>query len=91
MNQDTVVQGVRYGALMLGGILVGRGTIKQDDLNAFITNLPSLIGALTMLGTAVWGFYVKWNTKAVPSEIGAKPSVPTLSPVTGKVEEPVKK
>ena len=76
---------------MGGGILVGRGTISQEQLSQFLTDLPSIVGGFLMLGTTVYGLYVKWNTKTVSAEIGAKPSVPTLSSVTGATEVSTKK
>lgn len=98
MNRDVIVQALRYLGMFLGGIFVARGTITKEQMAYLIEKAPDIVdtvtttaAALSTAGIAFWGFYTKWNTKAVPADVAAKPSIPTISPITGAVEEPVKK
>lgn len=81
MNQDMVWQLVRYSLLAAGGYLTGKG--YTDDATA-----QAMIGALMVILPGAWGVYVKWSTKTVPASAVEGAPVPTLSPTTGKVEEP---
>ena len=75
MNQDMVVQLVRYVLLAVGPWIASHGWMTDD-------NWGLIAGALITIGTAIWGVYVKWNTTSVPAHVAAE--VPTVSPVTGK-------
>lgn len=85
MNQDTTMQGVRYGLIMLGGYLAGRGIIPADQVVSFVGQVMNIIPGIIAVATAAWGFYVKYRTKAVPDATAARSDVPTVSPVTGAV------
>jgi hypothetical protein len=83
MNSEIIWQLVRYLLLIGGSWLTNKGYVDNDSVQ-------TAIGALGTLFTFLWGVYIKWNTKSVPAEVGARPSVPTLSPITGQVEPPTK-
>lgn len=91
MNIDTVVQALRYAILIGGGVVVGLGWATKEQLTTLSNALPEVIAAIVTAATALWGFYVKWNTKSVPTVIAEKPSVPVVSTVTGQIVEEGKK
>lgn len=80
MNAEIVWQLLRYALLAAGGFLTSRGILADAALE-------SVVGAIGLLFTTAWGVYIKWNTKSVPAAVADKPSVPTVSPVTGAVEK----
>jgi hypothetical protein len=76
MNQDMIWQMLRYALLATGGITAG----------ASASNHTQLIGALVMMiGTFLWGCYVKWSTKSVPQNSLRPGSSLVVTPGTGKV------
>ncbi|MGM4906243.1 Pam3-gp28 family putative phage holin [Tardiphaga sp. 866_E4_N2_1] len=83
---DQLWQVIRYVLLIGGGFLAGKGYVTMEQVNTLIDNLPGIIGALTAAGTAIWGLYVKFGTKAVPAATAARPDVPTVSAATGAVQ-----
>jgi hypothetical protein len=87
MNFDIIIQVLRYAVLFGGGIAIGAGWATKEQIASLQEALPEIIGALSAAGTVIWGVYVKWNTKAVPASVAAKPTVPTVSTVTGKTEK----
>lgn len=84
---DTIWQTVRYVLIGLGSFLAGKGKIDPAQVPAMADQIVSIASGAVAVGAAAWGFYVKWNTKAVPAEVAAKPSVPTVSAATGAVEK----
>lgn len=80
------MQTIRYGLIGLGMFLAGRGTIPKESVLSTTDLIMTAIGAVTAAVAAVHGYYVQWNTKAVPVQVAARPEIPTVSPVTGKVE-----
>lgn len=79
MNQDTIWQAIRYGLLLACGPLVSHGYFTSDDIT-------TAVGAIGVLFTLGWGFYVKFKTKSVPEATAARADVPTVSAATGAVE-----
>ncbi|WP_244469031.1 Pam3-gp28 family putative phage holin [Afipia felis] len=69
-------QVIHYALLLFFGYLTKKGFGDADTWNA-----P--LGPLGALFTAGWGIYVKFNTKAVPTSVAARPDVPTVSAATG--------
>lgn len=86
MNQDSLWQGVRYVLIGLGSYLAGRGKIDPTMVAPLADELIKDAGAAIAAGTALWGFYVKWRTRAVPEATAARPDVPTVSAATGTVQ-----
>jgi hypothetical protein len=84
---DQVAMLVRYALIMGGSYLAGRGGLPADQVGPLVDQAIQLGGGLTALGSTVWGLYVKWGTKTVSAQTGARANVPTLSPVTGVVEK----
>jgi hypothetical protein len=80
MTSDTVVMLIRYVLLFVGGILSARGWVTNDQIEL-------IMGAVSTVVPALWGLFVKWNTKAVPVNTAARKDVPTVSPVTGTVQK----
>ena len=78
MNADVLWQLARYGLLAIGGYFTNKGVVDGDT----VTTVVSSIGTLF---TALWGVYVKYGTKAVPVAVADKPSIPTVSSVTGQI------
>lgn len=80
MNADTIWQIFRYMLMAVGGYFVNKGWVDNDSLTTIISGMGTLF-------VTAWGLYIKWNTKTVPADVAAKPSVTTVSPVTGAVEK----
>lgn len=80
MNQDTIWQLIRYGLIATGSFLVSKGYFSEADVT-------TIIGAICAVFPILWGLYVKANTKAVPSSVADKPSIPTVSGATGAVSK----
>jgi hypothetical protein len=83
---DQTWAAIRYALIAVGSFLAGKGYVTMDQVNTVIENLPAIIGGITTLVTAIWGLYVKWNTRAVPAITAARRDVPTINPATGSVE-----
>lgn len=86
MNVETVFVAIRYLLVAVGLFLVGRGSVRSEDWQAFLTSWDATAGGLAALITVLWGFYVNWKTKRVPEKEVAAKRLATVSPVTGKVE-----
>lgn len=84
--QDTIWQTVRYVLIGLGSFLAGKGKIDPAQVPIMADQIIQLGSGAVALGAAAWGFYVKWNTKAVPAATAARPDVPTISAATGTVQ-----
>ncbi len=78
MSSDIVWQIIRYVLLAFGGYFTNKGVITGDQLT-------SLIAALGTIFTAAWGIYVKFGTKSTTAIAAARPDVPTVSAVTGAI------
>ncbi len=82
MNQDTVFQLIRYVLIAGGGYIVGKGWASE-------TQWEAVIGLVGVILPALWGFYVKWNTKPVLDKVIIRQDLPTVSSATGaKVAPP---
>ena len=82
MNADTIFQLIRYVLIAVGGYITGKGWANE-------TQWEALIGFVAILLPALWGFYVKWNTKPVSEKVIARQDLPTVSSATGaKVAPP---
>lgn len=79
MNQDMVIQLIRYALLTAGPAIAQHGWATDAQWE-------SVVGAAITIITWAWGVYVKWNTTSVPSTTAARPDVPTVSPVTGATQ-----
>lgn len=82
---ERVWQVVRYGLIAGGSWLAGRGKIQADQVVPMVDDLMQVGGTVVAAGSAVWGCYVKWSTKAVPADVAARPDVPTVSGATGAI------
>lgn len=80
---DLVWQNLRYLLIAIGvamatqfcGGCIGTPFIEQ------------IVGVIVAAAAALWGNYVKAGTKAVPAEVAAKPSIPTVSAATGAIQK----
>jgi hypothetical protein len=83
---DSFWMNIRY-ALIAGGVALlvkySGGLFTPENAEQIVT---PLIGGLIALGTAVWGNYVRTNTKTVPQTVAKRSDIETVSPVTGTVE-----
>ena len=88
MVSNEAIQAIRYSLLLGGGIAIGRGWASKDQMMSLVDLLtnPAFLGAISTIGTGFWGLYTKWNTRSVPNSVAARSDVPTVSPLTGKVE-----
>ena len=80
---DLIWQNLRYAMIALGIAIASQvcnGCIGEAHIEIIVGLLISAIGWL-------WGNYVKFGTKAVPNDIAAKPSVPTVSGATGQIQK----
>lgn len=85
-STDPLWQSLRYFLIAGGGYLAGRGKIDPTQVVPFVDQAMTVGGLAVSFGTAAWGLYVKWRTRAVPEKVAARADVPTVSPVTGAVE-----
>jgi hypothetical protein len=85
VNNDSILVGVRYAVIGLFSFLAGRGKIDQSQVASMADQVMSIGSGAIALGTAIWGLYVRWQTRAVPVATAARKDVPTVSPVTGAV------
>lgn len=89
MNKDFWAMMLRNILIASSSILIGAGIASEGEVKGIIQNSDALltgIGAAIYIGTTVWQMIVKWRTKTVSEDTGARPNVPTLSPITGKKE-----
>ena len=80
MNQDIVWQIIRYCLLAASTWGVAKGYFNDEQATAII----NLLGMLFVFG---WGIWVKYGTTSVPDATAKREDVPTVSPVTGKVNQ----
>lgn len=85
MNPQVWVM-IRYALIALGSSLATKGYVEPGKWQTAVDALPGLFGTAMMIGSMVWGIYVRWGTRAVPKEVAASPTVPVVSPATGKTE-----
>ncbi len=83
MNVDTIWQILRYGMIALGSWFAARGYVTGEQWELIIAGLGTMF-------PVIWGLFVKSGTKAVPQAVADRPSVPTVSAATGKIETPTK-
>lgn len=89
MNKDMYMTQLRNLLVVLSGLLVGVGigtTEEVQQVSEGIVQVVAAVGTLIYVGTTVWQWIVRFRTRAVPEEVGARRDVPTVSPVTGKKE-----
>lgn len=77
---------LRYVLIASGSFFVGRGMASTQEVMAFADLAVQVGSGAIALGTALWGLYVRWNTKAVPAPVAARPDVPTVNSATGVVQ-----
>lgn len=80
---DSMWVTVRYALIGLGSYFAGRGKLDPAQVAPMADQLISIASGAVALGTAVWGFYVRFRTVAVPLATAARKDVPTISPATG--------
>lgn len=83
---DLVWQNIRYLLIAAGAALAAKycnGCIGTPIIE-------QAVGVIIAFGTILWGNYVKKGTKAVPEDVAASPSIPTVNPATGAVESGTK-
>lgn len=78
MNWEMIWQNLRYILLAVGGFAVGKGWVTNEQM-------LQLVGAIGVLGSAAWGLYVKYGTRAVPKAVSERADVPTVSAATGVI------
>jgi hypothetical protein len=83
---DQMWQSIRYMLIAGGSFAAGRGKISPEQVLPLVDQVMQVGGAVVAAGTAAWGLYVKFRTRAVPIKTAERRDVPTVSPVTGAVE-----
>ncbi len=89
MTQDLWWQLTRVLLQMLGTFLFTRGIINAEMSNILYSE--AVVGAIIALGSAGWGVYVKWHTKAVPVTVVVSKDLATVSNATGERVAPPSK
>lgn len=64
MNQEQVKSLLRYGIGFVGGILVGRGSIKAETVQALLSN-EAVLGAIASAVATGWGLLARTNKNLV--------------------------
>lgn len=64
VNQEQVKSGVRWGVSFVGGVAVGRGWLKAETIEAFLTN-PEAIGLVVSILMGIWGLIARTNKNMV--------------------------
>jgi hypothetical protein len=82
---DSAWVGIRYVLIGLGSYFAGRGKIDPSQVAPMADQAINILSGAVALGAAVWGLYVRWQTRAVPEATAARKDVPTINPVTGSV------
>lgn len=85
--QDTIWQTVRYVLIAGGMYLAGKGKIDPSQVASTADSIIQIGGSIVSVGTMIWGLVIKWKTVPVPASVGARPDVPTTSPVTGSLQQ----
>jgi hypothetical protein len=85
---DTFWANVRYVLIAVGiAIAVRYWGVSEASASTVVSPIVDIVlGLLIAAGSAAWGNYVKFGTKAVPVKTAERTDVPTVSAVTGKVE-----
>ncbi len=83
---DSVWVILRAVLMVGGGFLAGKGYVTMDEFTTFIDKAQTALPGVIALGTAGWGIWVRWNTRAVPASTAARRDVPTINAATGAVE-----
>lgn len=86
MNLDVWMQVVRYLLIGAGMYFAKRGVIPDDQVAGTVDTIVNALPAIAAAAGAGWGLWVKFRTKTVPESVGARVTVPTVSPVTGAVQ-----
>lgn len=79
---------LRYLLIALGAYLTGRGIIPAGQATTLIDQIMNVLPALVAVATAIWGVYVKWNTKTVLKATTISLELPTVSAATGAAVPP---
>lgn len=90
MNMDVLWTQIRNLLVVASGVLVGLGVATNIEVTQFIDKIGQVIvgvGAVVYVGTTMWQWYVRWNTRAVPIQVAERPSIPTVNPATGTIED----
>ena|SRR5579862_6115158 len=80
MNQSQWLSLARSVIMFVGGFVVSRGTITQDQLMSIVNEIPGVITALTSLGafgTMVWGLFAHTQKATVMSAA----AIPGVEPI----------
>jgi hypothetical protein len=73
--------------LQIGGTALSvKYGIPAAEVGNIIDLTIAAAGASAALGSAGWGLYVRFRTRAVPERVAARADVPTVSAATGAVE-----
>lgn len=83
---DQAWQAIRYVLIAGGGFIAGKFNVPISDVPSYADTIIQVLGLLISAGSAAWGLYVKFSTRSVPATTAARADVPTVSPVTGKVQ-----
>jgi len=81
MNKDMIWQLVRAA-------LNASGAASTVYFYMTEAQLEALVSALFAIASIAWGFYVRYNTKAVPTPTVNRLDLPTVSSATGAREAP---
>lgn len=77
---------VRYSLIAVGTAIATRAVGKTGQMPIDSVDIETIAGALTALLSAAWGVYVRWGSRAVPTEVAARADVPVQSSATGIVK-----
>jgi hypothetical protein len=86
MNKDTIWQLVRQALLAGGAALATKYGMDAAQVGSAIDLTYAAVMASVAAGSAIWGLYVKWNTRAVPNATAMRHDVPTINAATGQTE-----
>ena len=82
---DQLWQAIRYFLIAGGSYLAGRGHIPIEGVAPLADLAIQVASGAVALASALWGLYVRWNTRTVTAATADRADVPTVSMVTGKV------
>lgn len=85
MNDATLVI-ARYAIFGLLAYLGGKGVIPKESVQGFGDQIMNAIPLIGAAATALWGIWVRWNTRSVPIATALRADVPTVNPATGATE-----
>ena len=84
---DQLWQTLRYFLIGFGGYLVGKGKIAPENVGPLADTIIQILGAIVSIASALWGLYVRFGTKSVPTKDAVRTDVPTVSTATGAVQK----